>query len=101
MTEKQDKIRLRIGIPKRILSIKEQQESLIIQTLIFSKIRFKTKFAVHKWVVDNKFRVIKSIDETPNTFRVRQKDPSKFNPDTYKTWYLTTGVQAVGAKLKK
>lgn len=74
---------------------------LVIQTLIFSKSRFNSKETAISWALSHGFKVIKPIDETPNTYRLRQKDPNLFYPNSYATWALTRGVLAVGGKLKR
>ena len=74
-----------------------------IQSLIFSKKGFKTKFKVRKWIMKNKFKFLNKrdgIEETNNTFRVRQRQPSRFNKKTFRTITLDKNIKAVIGKLK-
>jgi hypothetical protein len=74
-----------------------------IQSLIFSKKGFKTKFKVKKWIIDNKFKFLNKRDgikETNNNFRVRQINPSRFNNKTFRTINIDNNIKAVIAKLK-
>jgi len=74
-----------------------------IQSLIFSKKGFKTKFKVKKWIIDNKFKFLNKRDgikETNNNLRVRQIIPSRFNNKTFRTINIDNNIKAVIAKLK-
>jgi hypothetical protein len=80
-----------------------------VQTLIFDKEKFRTESEVRRWVKEHGFRVLQSkeeitkpgIDETRNTWRVRQRPPTDFVPGSFKTIQLTEGVKAVIGRLKE
>jgi len=74
--------------------------SLVTQSVVLSKDRFKTKRAADVWIRRNDF-VNPGVDETPNTWRYRQRDPSHFRPRTYATFEVSDGVQLVSAKLRR
>jgi hypothetical protein len=74
------------------------QDSTEVQTLIFSKSDF-TKDEVLAWAKDHKLGADK-IDETEDSYRVRQKDPNDFEPDSFRTIDITKGVKAVIGKPK-
>ena len=78
----------------------QQRESVVIQTLILSKRRFKTKQDAVNWALNHNFKVTKPVDETENNWRIRQRNPNDFKKETFVTWSITSGVQAVGGKLK-
>lgn len=75
----------------------QEGKGFVIQSVILSKDRFKTKDAAIKWVGDHKFRHDK-IDETDQSFRFRQREPSDFS--TIRTIEITDGVKAVGGPIK-
>lgn len=60
-----------------------------VQTLIFEKKFFRNRKKVRRWILDNGFILIKfkkqPIEVTRNTFRVRQRMPSRFNKSTFRT----------------
>lgn len=80
------------------------KKKLIIQSLIFDKKHFKTMNEVRNWVVDHRFVLIKykkkQIHELSMTFRARQRDPSLFDKNTFKTINVRKGIKAVIGKLK-
>lgn len=65
-----------------------------IQTLIFSKEKFKTADQAKKWAKDHNFKSGK-VDETGESFRLRQVDPGKFKKGSLRTISLTDGVKSV------
>lgn len=69
-------------------------DSTEIQTLIFDKKKFKSSKECTKWASDHKFKSGK-VDETGNSFRLRQKDPGSFKDGTLKTITITDGIKAV------
>ena len=74
-----------------------------IQSLIFSKDRFKTKFQVKKWIEEHNFKFLNKrdgIEENTYNFRVRQRQPSRFNKKTFRTITLNKNIKAVIGKLK-
>ena len=75
----------------------DQGEGTVEQTLIFAKDQFSRSAAV-AWARENDFRADK-VDETENSFRLRQRAPGEFRRFAG-TIRLTTGVQAVIGLLK-
>jgi hypothetical protein len=68
-----------------------------VQTIILKKSRFDTARAARKWARDNGFKARK-VDETGESYRLRQREPGKFTALRTKT--LTGGVKAVVGRLK-
>lgn len=52
------------------------------------------------YILITEFSSFKEPDVTENYIRIRQKDPSLFQRDTFKTISLTSGIKAVVGKLK-
>lgn len=71
-----------------------------VQTLIFSKTRFKAAGDAKVWAKENGFKSNK-VDETDESFRLRQKEPGSFQDDSFRTITLTDGVKAVIGRPKK
>jgi len=69
-------------------------QSTIIQTLIFDKTVFETAGEAVEWARTHGFGADK-IDETDDSFRIRQMDPSEFQPDSFRTIDIRRGVSAV------
>lgn len=74
---------------------KAAQSDFKVQTLIFSKDRFKVAGAAKAWAKKNGFES-GDVDGTGDSFRLRQFDPSLCKADSNRTFELTDGVQAVG-----
>lgn len=74
------------------------QKSTEIQTLIFDASKFNVSEA-KKWAADNGFHATK-VDETQNSIRLRQHDPSEYADGSFRTISLTDGVKAVIGKPK-
>ncbi len=70
-----------------------------IQTLIFNKENF-TRAQAEAWAVDHDFRVDK-VDETENSFRLRQREPGDFQEGSFTTIEIDTGIQAVIGNTKE
>ncbi|MHA2069280.1 MAG: hypothetical protein ACXABY_33385 [Candidatus Thorarchaeota archaeon] len=73
----------------------------VIQSLILSKTKFKTKKEATAWITSHNFKTShkgKGADETSTSWRFRQRDPSDFTQ--FRTIALTDGVSAVYGKLK-
>ena len=68
-----------------------------IQTLIFSNAEFSKEQAM-KWAKDHQMKA--GVDETGDSFRLRQKDPGNFDPNSFRTIELTKGIKAVVGHLK-
>jgi len=77
----------------------EERPPTTIQTLIFLKEKFKTAEAAKKWAADHDFKSDK-VDETKDSFRLRQKDPEDFDSNSFRTIDLEEGVKAVIGRLK-
>jgi len=75
-------------------------QSTTVQSLIFSKDKFDSAANAKKWATDHDFRADK-VDETEDSFRLRQRDPGDFRPDSFRTIKLADGVSAVIGKLKE
>jgi hypothetical protein len=74
--------------------VKQAKATTDIQTLIFDKDIF-TRDGATRWAEDHDFRFDK-IDETEDSYRLRQKDPGRFK--TFRTISLRDGIKAVVAK---
>jgi HK97 family phage prohead protease len=89
------------SMKKGIDTIKEElaSQAMVVQTLIFSKEKF-TKEQAQKWCKDHNFES-EGVDETTDSYRIRQEDPSLFDPNSFKTIDITEGVKAVVGKKKE
>ena len=66
-----------------------------VQSIIFKK-QFFTKQQAIKWLQDHKFKKSfrgKLIEETYESFRMRQKDPSRYK--SFKTKIINEGISFV------
>jgi len=72
----------------------------VVQTLIFSKEVFETAESAKDWAKERDYKSDK-VDETEDSWRLRQRDPGDFDPESFRTITLTKGVQAVVGHLKK
>jgi uracil-DNA glycosylase len=77
----------------------KQREATQIQTLIFDKEFFGTADEAKRWARDHDFKAPK-VDETGDSYRLRQKEPGRFREGTFRTITLTEGVKAVIARPK-
>ena len=77
-----------------------EQQGTIVQTLILAKDEFKTAEEAQRWAADHGFDHDK-VDETGDSFRLRQQDPGQFQGNSFRTIELTKGVQAVTGKIKE
>jgi hypothetical protein len=75
---------------------------MVVQSLIFSKEKFPDEESVTKWCEKNDYKVHKNpgIDETEDSWRVRQRSPSDFDPKSFRTIKIEDGVSAVVGHLK-
>ncbi len=69
-----------------------------MQTLIFSKDKF-SKDQAQSWAKAHSF-VAEKIDETEDSFRIRQRDPEDFRTRSLRTIEIEEGITAVVGKLK-
>ncbi len=72
---------------------RSDQAATTIQTLIFDKERF-TRRQAEAWADDHDMSSGK-VDETGESFRLRQREPSVFVDGSFRTITLRAGVQAV------
>jgi hypothetical protein len=72
-------------------------ETTTIQTLIFSKRRY-TREQAARWLSEHGFHSRK-IDETEDSLRFRQREPSEFQAGSFRTVPITGGIQAVIGRL--
>ncbi len=77
----------------------QRRERLPIQTLIMSKDRFKTAQAAKNWAKEHNFKFGK-VDETENSFRLRQFNPDQCKRGSFRTFRIAEGIQAVGCNKK-
>lgn len=66
-----------------------------IQSLVFENDHY-SRTRAKNWAKKNGFKFDK-IDETENTYRIRQSPPSKFKKDTFRTIEITYGIKAITA----
>lgn len=82
-----------------IVLAQNKQEGLDIQSLIMSKERFKDSKSAKNWAKDHGFKSNK-VDETEDSFRLRQFEPNVCKNGSFRTFELTNGVKAVGCRKK-
>lgn len=89
-------------IDKNVLELMEiiKQAKTKIQTLILSKEKFKTLDAAKKWVTDHDFHVSK-VDETDESWRFRQFEPTECQDESFRTIKIDDGVTAVICRPKE
>jgi transcriptional regulator with XRE-family HTH domain len=87
----------------------QQQQSTTVQTLIFPKDHWDSAAEAKKWAKDHDFKS-GSVDETDASYRLRQKAPSAFKDNSFRTICLTGAdtpgdaacrIKAVIGKLKQ
>ncbi len=78
----------------------EKADPTTVQTLIFSRDKFHTAEAAKKWATEHDFSAAK-VDETEDSYRLRQREPGEFTDGSFRTIDLDSGVKAVIGKLKK
>jgi hypothetical protein len=77
-------------------------QSTEIQSLLFLKSKW-TVASAKKWLRDNK-KLIPKVDSTDEYYRFRQRSPSAFKPESFRTISLgssSKGIRAVVARPKK
>ncbi len=67
-----------------VSAVVERLEQTEIQTLIFPKSHWKSVADVKKWAKDHGFHTRK-VDETGNSWRLRQRDPGEFIAGSFRT----------------
>lgn len=79
-----------------------KQKPTTIQTVILSKERFETKAEANAWIRENDFVIkVGAPDETEDSWRYRQREPSEFAEGSFRTIEITDGVKAVVGHLKE
>lgn len=78
----------------------QDAEPTTVQTLIFSKERFKSGAEARQWASRNGKKSDK-VDETEDSFRLRQMEPDLFVEGSFRTIALSSGIKAVVGKLKE
>ncbi|KKN57379.1 hypothetical protein LCGC14_0562850 [marine sediment metagenome] len=82
---------------------KQEPTSTEVQTIIFDKEKFSLAQA-RQWLKDNDFKTTfdgKGVDEKPNSFRFRQRNPGDFQTGSFRTITLAPGVKAVIGRPKE
>jgi phage head maturation protease len=77
----------------------KQEDSSIVQTLIFSKAEYDEEEAV-KWASDHDYRS-DNVDETDESYRLRQREQEDFDEESLRTIELDSGVSAVVGQINK
>lgn len=83
--------------------VKMVKEELVLQSLVFDKEYWRYKKDIKEWIRRKGYKLqkhkkpIKSYD---NTFRVRQRDPWRFNKSTFKSKKFGKGITAVFGNIK-
>lgn len=71
---------------------------MVVQSLIFSKEKF-TEAEAKAWAREHDYKS-SGVDETEDSYRIRQRDPGDFVSSSFRTVELDTGVSAVMGHLK-
>lgn len=71
-----------------------KQEETAVQTVILSKENFPTEADAREWITAHDFHAEK-VDETEDSWRFRQFEPSECQEGSFRTIDLTDGVKAV------
>jgi hypothetical protein len=83
----------------RMTALQDRRPPLETQSLVFDKERFSRAEAV-AWAREHDYKADK-VDETEESWRLRQRDPGDFVEDSFRTVELDDGVQAVMGHLKE
>jgi HK97 family phage portal protein len=76
-----------------------KQQSTSVQSLIFAKKVFKAAESAQKWAKEHGFKFEK-VDETENSWRLRQFEPAKCRQGSFRTISLARGVNAAICRKK-
>lgn len=71
---------------------------MVLQSVIFNK-RYFTKESAREWLRIHNLKS-SSIEETDSFFRFRQRNPSEFDENSFRTVKITKGITSVMGKLK-
>lgn len=77
----------------------KQMGAMIVQSIIFDKEKFSQEEA-QKWAEDHNYTA-EGADETEGSFRLRQKQPADFDPDTFRVMEIKPGIKLVMGKIKE
>lgn len=77
-----------------------EKPPMVVQSLIFSKEKFPDKEGAMKWAKEHEYHITKGVDETENSWRIRQRPPEDFDEKSMKTIDIDDGIQAVAGYLK-
>jgi phage head maturation protease len=77
----------------------KEQATTTVQSLIFDKSKFDRKQA-EDWAKAHDFRSDK-VDETEDSWRLRQREPGDFVEGSFRTIDITDGIKSVIGQLKK
>jgi hypothetical protein len=86
-------------LKRSLINIEIAATGMTVQTLILNKENFKSVKEAKKWASDHNFKSDK-VDETNDSYRIRQKDPGEFKEGSLRTIQLKPGVKAVVGKMK-
>jgi phage gp29-like protein len=80
----------------------QENRPTTVQSLVFSKDRFQTAASAQAWAREHGYKDGSNpgVDETEDSWRIRQRDPGDFDPKSFRTIELTAGVKAVIGKLR-
>lgn len=70
------------------------KKATTVQTIICSKEKFKSEADARSWIKAHGFKTDK-VDETEESYRYRQVDPSMMEEGSFRTIEMTDGVKAV------
>lgn len=85
-----------LRIRPRVRGVRKMNPSRVpttVQTLLFDRGDFTLQKAMG-WARSHGFKVPTQIEQTPNYFHMRQRDPSQFIPGSFKTIELREGIKA-------
>ena len=71
---------------------------ITVQTVIFSKSKFKTKAEAKAWAKKHKFKA--TLEETDGSYRARQYNPEYFQKGSFRTIKIAPGVSVVVGRPK-
>lgn len=72
-------------------------EGMTTQSILFDKEHFTLEQA-KKWLKDHDYKT--DVDEKPDTYRFRQRDPKDFQEGSMRTIQIKTGIKMIVGKLK-
>jgi hypothetical protein len=85
--------------PEPMPAAEMSMSAMVIQSIIFFKKKF-TLSQAKSWLSNHK-KKIPAVDETQYSFRFRQREPSEFIEDSFRTIKIADGIRAVVGKLKR